>query len=759
MSRPKFILIDGHSLAYRAFYALPTSMINTKGQVTNAVFGFTRMLLNLVETEKPAALAVAFDLPKPTFRHKAYAEYKAHRPPAPEEFKQQIPMIKRIVESLNIPIFEKEGFEADDLLGTLAHQASAEDFDTYIVTGDTDALQLVAEHIQVMIPKKGVSEITTYNEAKVVEKYSLLPKQLIDYKSLKGDASDNIPGVPGIGDKTAIALLQEYGSLENLLRKLNNVPKASVKAKLEENKDLALLSRTLATIDTQVPLKIKPEKCQFSEIHWEKLIPVLKELELKSLAKKHEAAVQEGLFSPTTGQNQEIDHQKTKEVRLMKYLLNPERGITDQDIQEEDLLSAEDLKEELKEKGLYKLYADLELPLSDILEEMENTGIKIDVPYLLKMSKELNKMLVGLEKEIFSLAQENFNLNSPKQLSQVLFEKLNLPIIKKTKTGYSTDSEVLETLAEKYEIASKIIEFRQIAKLKNTYVDTLPALAEKDPQERIHTSFNQTTTATGRLSSSNPNLQNIPVRSELGKKIRAAFIPGYKDWKILSADYSQIELRILAHISQDTNLIEAFQSGKDIHKKTASEIFETPLDKVTPELRSKAKAVNFGIVYGISAMGLAKNTGVTPEEANIYIQAYFKRYPKIKDYMDKTLVQVKKLGYVETLLCRRRYIHDIRNPNKRIQAFAERAAINAPIQGTAADIIKLAMLAVAQVLKSQKLKCTMLLQVHDELIFELPENEISNASKLIKETMQNVYKINVPLIVDINTGDNWMEAK
>ncbi|MFC1517524.1 DNA polymerase I [Candidatus Margulisiibacteriota bacterium] len=759
MSRPKFILIDGHSLSYRAFYALPTSMINTKGQITNAVFGFTRMLLKIIEDMKPAAIGVAFDLPQPTFRHKAYKEYKAHRPPSPEEFRSQLPLIKNVLKAMDIPILEQAGYEADDLLGTLARKASQEDFDTIIITGDTDALQLVSPHVKVVVPKKGFSEVINYDEEKVVERYSLLPKQLIDYKGLKGDPSDNIPGVPGIGDKTAVALLQEYGSLDNILEKIDELPKTSVQKKLQENIEQLKLSKKLATIDINVPYKFIPESFKFKEIHWEKLIPFLKELELHSLAKKHEAAYQEGLFSTASGEHDELDKQKIKEVRLMKYLLNPERALFDKDILQEDILAQDELKKELKAKGLLELYTDIELPLSDILEEMSKTGIKLDIPYLLKMSKDLSKTLKSTEKEIFTVAGEKFNLNSPKQLSVILFEKLNLPVIKKTKTGFSTNAEVLETLAEKYDIASKIIVFRQIAKLKNTYVDTLPALAEKNSKGRIHTSFNQTATATGRLSSSDPNLQNIPIRTELGKKIRAAFIPGFKDWKLLAADYSQIELRILAHISQDKNLIKAFKSGEDIHKNTASEIFEIPLAKVTPEIRSRAKAVNFGIVYGISPLGLAKNTGVSPEEANLYIQAYFKRYPAIKEYMEQTLKKAKEQGYVETLLGRRRYVHDIRNPNKRIQAFAERAAINAPIQGTAADVIKLAMLAVEKDLRKEKLKCTMLLQVHDELVFELPESEVEQASSLIKNSMQNAYQLSVPLIIDVNIGNNWLEAK
>lgn len=716
------------------------------------------MLLKIIEEYKPAALAVAFDLPQPTFRHKIFKEYKAHRPPSPEEFRSQLPLIKKIIETANIKILEKAGFEADDLLGSMAKNASAEDFDVLIISGDTDVLQLVQPHIQVLMPKKGLSEILIYNEEKVVEKYSLLPKQLIDYKGLKGDSSDNIPGVPGIGDKTAVALLQEYGSLEKMLENIDNLPKASIKKKLQENIDQLKLSKYLATIDTSTSIDISPEKCQFQEIPWDKLAPVLKEIELNSLIKQ-KVSVQEGLFAQPSNEISALDKQKIKEVRLMKYLLNPERALTDKDIQPEDLQCIADLKKELQEKSLLKLYTDIELPLSEILEEMETTGIKIDIAYLTKMSKELGKLLKSLEKDIFEISKENFNLNSPKQLSKILFEKLNLPVIKKTKTGYSTNVEVLETLAEKHEIASKIINYRQISKLKNTYVDTLPLLAEKDPNHRIHSSFNQTATATGRLSSSAPNLQNIPIRTDLGKKIRAAFIPGKNNWQLLSADYSQIELRILAHISQDKNLIQAFQSGEDIHKKTAAEIFNLPLQEVTSEIRSRAKAVNFGIVYGISPLGLAKSTGVTPEEANKYIQAYFKRYPNIKKYMDETIKIAKEKNYVETLLGRRRYIYDINNPNKRFQAFAERAAINAPIQGTAADIIKLAMLAVDKLIKHEKLKCKMLLQVHDELVFEGPENEIKKDSTLIKESMQDAYRLCVPLIVDINTGNNWMEAK
>jgi DNA polymerase-1 len=759
LSRPVFVLIDGHSLAYRAFYALPTSMITTKGALTNAVFGFTRMLLKIIEEQRPAALCVAFDLPQPTFRHKEYKEYKAHRPPSPEEFRSQLPLIKNVLKAMDIPVLEEPGYEADDILGTLSRKGAEEDFDCLIISGDTDVLQMTGPHIKVIIPKKGISDIVTYDEEKVVEKYALLPKQLIDYKALKGDPSDNIPGVPGIGDKTAVALLQEYGSVDDLLKKAGTLSKETLRTKLQENKEVLLLSKRLATIDQNVPLKIRPQDCVFTEVHWEKLVPVLKEMELNSLAKHHEAALQEGLFAAPKDHNNDLDQQKVKEVRIMKYLLNPERALSAEDIQPEDLSAIEELKEDLKAKGMWELYTDIELPLSEILEEMEKRGIKIDIPYLVKMSKEMEALLTGYEKDIYGAAGEEFNINSPKQLATILFEKLSIPVIKKTKTGYSTDAEVLETLAEKYPIASRIIEYRQIAKLKNTYVDTLPALAREDKHQRVHTSFNQTVTATGRLSSSEPNIQNIPARTEIGKKIRAAFIPGFPGWKLLSADYSQIELRILAHVSRDENLIAAFKSGEDIHKSTAAEIFEVPLDQVTAELRSRAKAVNFGIIYGISAMGLAKNTGVTPEEAQIYINAYFKRYPKIKEYMDSTMEKAKKLGYVETLLKRRRYIHDIRNPNARIRAFAERAAINAPIQGTAADIIKLAMLSVDKNLRHEKLKCSLLLQVHDELVFELPEEEIASAAALIKTDMEKAYVLDVPVIVDINAGNNWLEAK
>ncbi len=736
-------------------------MITTKGVVTNAVFGVTRMLLKLIEDQEPAAIAIAFDTPQPTFRHTQYKEYKAHRPPSPAEFRSQVPLIKDVCRAMGITVLEAPGYEADDILGTLSTKAAKEDFNCLIISGDTDILQMVSPHISVMLPKKGISETITFNEEKVVEKYGLLPKQLIDYKALKGDPSDNIPGVPGIGDKTAVALLQEYGNVDTLIEKTPTISKESLRTKLTEHKEQLLMSRSLTTIETDMPLPKKPSDCVFTGIPWDKLVPVLKELELTALAKHHEAAEQGDLFAALApaAHNTEVDKQKVKEVRLMKYLLNPDRALTNDDITPEDVLSIDDLKKDLKDKGLFELYTDLELPLSDILETMEQHGIKIDIPYLLKMSREMEKQLSEFEKDIYAAAGEEFNLNSPKQLAHILFEKLSLPVIKKTKTGYSTDAEVLETLAEKFPIASKIIEYRQISKLKNTYVDTLPALAQEDKHQRIHTSFNQTTTATGRLSSSEPNIQNIPARTEVGRKIRAAFIPGHEGWKLLSADYSQIELRILAHVSQDTNLIEAFKSGEDIHKKTASEIFEVPLGDVTNELRSRAKAVNFGIIYGISAMGLAKNTGVTPDEAQRYITAYFSRYPKIKEYMDGILVKAKKDGFVETPLKRRRYIHDINNPNGRIRAFAERAAINAPIQGAAADIIKLAMLAVDNVLRREKLKCTMLLQVHDELVFELPENEVDRATELIKKTMENAYHMDVPLVVDVNAGNNWLEAK
>lgn len=766
MTRPKIYLIDGHSLAYRAFYALPTSMVTTNGQITNALYGFARMLFTIIEEKKPDALAIAFDLPEPTFRHQAYKEYKAHRPPSPEEFRSQLPLIKEMVANFNIPIYELSGFEADDVLGTLSVKAVEEGFDVKIVTGDRDALQLVNDHVHVILPIKGLSEIKEFDIKAVEEKYSgLKPEQLIDLKALTGDQSDNIPGISGIGEKTAAALLQEFKTLDGIYERLSEVPRENVRNKLKDNVEIAKQSRFLAEIKLDAPVDFKIDCCGINNLQWDKVLDFLKFYQLNSLVKKYKTEPaqptgQESLFSTQNFNNEKapLDKEKVLQARLKKYLLNPERQYKDEDISQNDLDSITEYGEELKARGMYKIYKDIELPLASILEDMEKSGVRLDVSFLSRMSKDLENFIQGLEHSIYNLAGQTFNINSPKQLSEIFFEKLKLPTSKKTKTGFSTDASVLEELATEHDIARKILEYRQLAKLKSTYVDTLPMLVNPKTG-KIHTHFNQTATATGRLSSSEPNLQNIPIRTEMGRKVRQAFIPDNENNLIFAADYSQIELRILAHIADEPRLIKAFENNLDIHRATAAEVFGIQLEEVTDAQRSQAKAVNFGIAYGMAARRLAQTVSIPYAEAQAFIDNYFSKYPGIKNYIDNTIALAKKQGFVTTLFDRRRYFSDINSPNKRLAAEAERAAINTPIQGTAADFVKIAMINIAKELEHQKLKAKMIIQVHDELVFDVPKQEVYDLECLIKKQMESVYQLKVPLIVNVASGKNWLEAK
>ncbi len=763
MTRPKIYLIDGHSFAYRAFFALPPTMVTTDGQPTNALYGFAKMLFSIIEEKKPDCIAVAFDLPVPTFRHKAYGQYKAHRPPSPEEFRSQVPLIKEFVRSLNIPIHEVAGYEADDVLGTLANKAVTEGLDAVIVTGDKDSLQLVNEHIHALLPKKGVSEMKEYDIGAVEKQYEgLKPEQIVDMKALVGDKSDNIPGVPGIGEKTAVALLQEFKTLAALYENIDNIGRESVKDKIKNNREAAFQSQMLAKIVTDVPLDFSLDSCHTADFEWPKVVDFLKKYQLNSLAAKYQKNIsQQGdLFSSQHIELEPeiIDKEKILQARIKKYLLNPDRQYKDEDITAEDVASIAEYGKELKARGLYEIYQNIELPLASILSDMEKEGIRIDISFLSRMSKELELFIKGLELVIYRLAGEEFNINSPKQLAEIFFEKLKIPTIKKTKTGFSTDASVLEELAGEHDIASKILEYRQLAKLKSTYVDALPLLV--DPKTgRVHTHFNQTATATGRLSSSDPNLQNIPVRTEMGRKIRQAFLPSDDKNLLLSADYSQIELRILAHIANEEGLIKAFENNLDIHSATAAEVFGVKLEDVTPEQRAQSKAVNFGIAYGMSARKLSQTVGLPYQEAQNFIDNYFAKYPGIKKYIEETIEFARQNGYVKTLLGRRRYFKDINSPNKKLAAAAERALINMPIQGTSADIIKMAMIKIADELKHQKLKAKMILQVHDELVFDVPEHEAYDLECLVKEIMSGIYPLNVPLVVNVATGKNWLEAK
>lgn len=901
-SKHKIVLIDGNSLAYRAFYALPDTMRTSSGITTNAIYGFTTMVLKILE-DKPDFVAIAFDLKGPTFRHKEYKEYKATRQKAPPALTDQMPYVRQMAEALDIPIFEIEGFEADDVIGTLAKEAEDQGFNVLIVTGDLDATQLVDDKIKVLSTRKGISDIVTYDAAAVKHKFGVGPEHITDFKGLSGDPSDNIPGVPKIGEKTAVELITRFGSVENIIKNIDKIEKASIKKTLEENQALAYLSKKLATIVKNVPIDIDFNKMSRKEISPEKVLPIFEKLEFESLAKKYVGETIEGdllehkrgkikelkanyviiddeeklealskalcsaeafaFDTETTGQDPfaakliglsfsmepysayyiPVGHNEGKQIKeslviskvkgplespkikkyaqnakydievlqnhgiqvqglsfdtmVAAYLIDPTSGgyglksmakalldrkmidytdivddknktladypidvVCDYASSDSDvtLQLVEIFKKRLKALGMESLMDSIEIPLVEVLSEIETNGIFIDVNKLNGLSKKMEKEMKDLERNIVAIAGEEFNLNSPKQLQVILFDKLGLPITKKTKTGASTDASVLEELAEKFEIAQKLLEYRQYSKLKSTYVDVLPALMN-EKTGRIHTSFNQTITATGRLSSSNPNLQNIPSKGEMGKEIRAAFIPQKKGWKILAADYSQIELRILAHLSGDELMAKFFMEDRDIHRATAAEVFGVTEDKVTTKMRDAAKIVNFGVIYGMSDFGLAKSLKIKRTEAGEYIKKYFEKHSGVKKFIDNTIEQARKDGYVCTLLGRRRPMPDINNPNWNLKSFAERTAINTPVQGTAADIIKVAMINISRDLRDKRLESKMILQVHDELVFECPPDEVDEVKKIAEHEMVNAIKLDVPVKVNIGVGDSWGEAK
>src|SRR3989339_32950 len=861
----KALLIDGNSLAYRAFYALPDTMKTSTGIVTNAIYGFTSMLLKILE-EEPDYVAISFDLKEPTFRHKEYKEYKATREKAPPTLHQQMPYIKEVAEAFDIPIFEMAGYEADDVIGTLAKEAEKEGYNVEIISGDKDPLQLVTDKIKLRTTRKGISDIVVYGKKEIKAQYNLEPEQLIDLKALKGDSSDNIPGIKGIGEKTALELLHEFESLDNLFEHSDKIKKERIRKLVEEGKEMALLSRMLGTIKTDVPIEIKIKNQEKYKIDWDKVVRVFEKFEFGSLIKKYsnhkhskqtleekreqiskfdfhcvdsenklqelikklEAADSfafdtetdsvsaldanligisfsvkpgEAFYIPIEGENSNsrlqlfksiLESNKLKaghnikydievllkygikvappyfDTMVAAYLLDPNsdqlnlkaaaaRYLGRHEMIRLDELIGKDaeyknfsevpkdlaaqyacsdadatigLKEEFEKlftegensnSRLRKLFHDVEMPLISVLVELEKNGVYVDTKILNKISKELEIEMKDLERNIFAIAGETFNLNSPKQLAVILFEKLKIPIVKKTKTGASTDASVLEELSAKFEIAAKLLEYRTYAKLKSTYVDVLPELVRKDTG-RIHANFNQTITATGRLSSSNPNMQNIPIRGELGKKVRSAFVPQKEGYKILVADYSQVELRILAHLSQDEQLIKDFKEDKDIHQATADSLGIS---------RSAAKAINFGIIYGQSAFGLAKS-----------------------------LKEAEEKGYVETMLGRKRELPDINSPNQSLKSFAERTAINTPVQGTAADLIKVAMVNIWK--KYPTINCgdyMLILQVHDELVFEVPDNELESIQKIVVEAMESAIPLSVPLKVDVGVGESWSGAK
>ncbi len=877
MGKKKLVLIDGNSIAYRAFFALPL-LNNDKGIHTNAVYGFTMMLQRILEDEKPTHLLVAFDAGKTTFRHKTFSEYKGGRQKTPPELSEQFPFIRELLDAYGISRYELENYEADDIIGTLSLQAEKDGYEVKVISGDKDLTQLSSDAVTVSITRKGITDIEEYTPAHIKEKYGITADRIIDMKGLMGDSSDNIPGVPGVGEKTALKLLKEFGTLEELLNSVDKVSGKKLKEKLEEFKEQALMSKELATITREAPVEIKIEDIQYEGYEKEKVIHIFKELGFNSLLEKlggDTDAVEEDLeeieftiaeeisedmFSEENAFYAEVLEDnyhyadiigfsianekgiyfipkdkaleseafkkwaedetikktvydaKRSEVSLRhhgihlkganfdlyiaSYLINPSQTIDDlasiaknhgyNAIQSDEafygkgakrripdekelaghlarkaaalLTLKEKLDSELKENQQAELFYDLEMPLSLILADMESAGIKVDLERLKSMGQDLLSKLDEIEKRIHELAGEAFNINSPKQLGVILFEKLGLPVIKKTKTGYSTSADVLEKLENKHEIIRDILHYRQLGKLQSTYIEGLLKVVNKETG-KVHTRFNQALTQTGRLSSTDPNLQNIPIRLEEGRKIRQAFVPSEKGWVIFAADYSQIELRVLAHIADDEKLIEAFNEDMDIHTKTAMEVFHVSAEEVTSNMRRHAKAVNFGIVYGISDYGLSQSLGITRKEAGKFIDRYLESYPGVKQYMDDIIHEAKQKGYVSTLLHRRRYLPEITSRNFNLRSFAERTAMNTPIQGSAADIIKKAMIDMAERLRKEEVKARLLLQVHDELIFEAPEEEIETLKKIVPDVMENAVELKVPLKVDYSYGPTWFDAK
>ena len=868
----RFLVLDGSSLIFRAFYALP-GLSDSHGQPTGAIFGFSNMLTKLMAEQQPDLMVLAFDKSRHTFRTERYADYKGTRDKTPEELLSQFPLLREFAANMGIPFLEKDNYEADDIIGTLATQAAAKGYDVRVITGDRDALQLVRPNLRVLLTKKGISEIKDYDTAAFEEEYGFEPLKLIDLKGLMGDTSDNIPGVPGVGPKTASKLLLAYGSVENVLAHVGEVSGKKLKENLQTYADQARLSKELATIELHVPdltfaeedYRIQPdmEKMQaFCDDHelravwrnFERLYgPAELALDLdggengaaaqdlsydlwdeeavKTAAKAPYLAVS-GIFSglapfasleglavvagpdaekagfvardsaafPALLQLLESDQQAVVfglkrydqaglrgqkaffDVELAAYLLEPERSkyalseLSQKYLQEAAPESFDDEKAQavweakaisrlypllgakLEEEKLTHLMDTIELPLVEVLAAMEQNGVYVNRAHLAEKTEEVADRLQKIEAAIYEMAGHDFNLNSPKQLGVVLFEELGLPVRKKTKTGYSTNAEVLESLRLEHPIIEQILAYRLWSKLKSTYLDGIAGLIRTDTG-RVHTSFNQTVTATGRLSSSDPNLQNIPVRTEEGRMIRALFEPGEGYDYLLSADYSQIELRLLAHMSGDENFIDAFKRGQDIHARTAAEVFGIPLEEVTPELRRHAKAVNFGIVYGISDFGLARNLHISRKEAGDYISRYFTRYPGVRAFMDKVVAEAHETGYVTTMFGRRRELPAIKSRNFNQRMLAERMAMNTPIQGTAADVIKLAMIAAYRKLKEAGVKSRILLQVHDELVLEVKESELETVQAILHEAMEHVVSLSVPLSIDVHWGRNWAEAK
>ena len=891
----KLFLIDGNSFCYRAFYAI-RDLSTSRGEPANAVYGFVAMLRKIMKDEKPDYLGIAFDLKGPTFRHKKYKEYKIHRKPMPDELVTQMPVIKEVVRAYNVPIFEKEGYEADDILATIAKKLAEKSLDVYIVTGDKDVLQLVGPHIKIYSTHK---EGLIYDRKSVKERYGVEPEKIVDLIALMGDSTDNISGVPGFGEKTAVSLMKDFKSLEEMLSKPNKIKQEAKRKLLIQHADKARLSKELAALDYNVPIEIELSKLKIEEPDAEKLLEIFKRLEFRNLIKEYtperaleseyhlikekeafekllkglkkadifaldfettgpdpivarpigisfsfkegeahyvafkKEAVTSILPAQDTGFDRDWVFSRLKEIledrnikkvgqnikyeyiilnnygielngicfdtMVASYLLNPSKlnhnlddiameyldykmtpltdligkGRKQISLEEVDLervcrYSCEDadatfrlmkiLDKKLKAKNLYELFIDVEIPLISVLAKMEIAGVALDTKLLKGMSAKMEQRLKTVTKDIYDMAEGEFNINSHQQLSHVLFEKLKLPIIKRTKTGISTDEAVLRKLSTAHPIMTLILEYRTLTKLKSTYIDALPELINKKTH-KVHTSFNQTVTATGRLSSSEPNLQNIPIKTDIGREIRKAFIPLKSEDTLISADYSQIELRILAHFSNDKNLINAFRNGRDIHAYTAARVFDVKEKEVTKKMRAQAKTVNFGIIYGMSPYGLSRDLGIDVSQAEEFIENYFERYPGVKLYIEEQIEEAREQGFVTTILNRRRYIPEVNSANIKIRQFSERTAINTPIQGSAADLIKVAMLNIAKAIGEEGLKSKMILQVHDELLFEVKKGEAKQMREIIKREMEGVFKLKVPILVHIGEGKNWLEAE
>ncbi|MBO8434200.1 MAG: DNA polymerase I [Tyzzerella sp.] len=879
----KVMLIDGNSIVNRGYYALP-NLTNSEGLHTGAIYGFLNIMFKFIDEEKPDYIGVAFDLKAPTFRHKAFEGYKGTRKGMPDELREQMPVLKEILQKMGIKIYEKEGFEADDILGTLSKKALDMDILPVVVSGDRDLLQIADKKLKIKIPKTkgGKTEVEEYYESDVIEKYGVTPKQFIDMKALMGDTSDNIPGVPGIGEKTASKIIQEYGDIENAISNAENIKPKKASENLREYQEQARLSKYLATIVRDMDIDFNKDDMRIKDMFTLDAYNIFKRLEFKSFYTRFDSAntgisqevssdflkvldsesdieayVREldnskeysyfmyeeentivgfSLYTDESGvviygednilkcfgdfltsnEFKKIGNNVKKDIRFLRgknielsgisfdtalgaYILNPTRDNYEYNdlaseyldityLSEEEIFgkgksrlsfdkidkkvlddflgrsaktffdSAKIIREKMEENGQHTLYYEIELPLMHVLADMEKEGIKVDRQALSDYGNMLSEKIDSITREIYDITGEEFNINSPKQLGIVLFEKMGLKGGKKTKTGYSTSADVLEKLKYESPAVEKVLYYRQLTKLKSTYVDGLLNVIDESTN-KIYSTFNQTVTATGRISSTEPNLQNIPVRLDLGRELRKVFIPSDENRCFIDADYSQIELRVLAHISGDETLINAFKNNQDIHRLTASQVFNIPFDEVTPLQRRNAKAVNFGIVYGIGAFSLSQDLGITRKEAENYIQGYFEKYPKIKTYIDETIRSAEEKGYVSTIFGRRRAMPELQSGNFNVRSFGERVAMNMPIQGSAADIIKIAMVKVYNALKEKNMKSKLILQVHDELLIDAYNDEVDEVKEILKTEMENAVHLKTTLDIDMHTGKNWFEAK